>query len=59
MIAVRLGGVQFFIELLIKTPTEIIHILCICINIIVSILTQIVEFLCILIHRVRTLSQVQ
>jgi hypothetical protein len=59
MIAVRLGGVQFFIELWIKTPTEMINFLCIRINIIVAILTQIVEFLRILIHRVTTLPQVQ
>jgi hypothetical protein len=59
MIAVRLGGVQFFIELWIKTPMETINFLCIRINIIVTILTQIVEFLRILIHRVRTLPQVQ
>jgi hypothetical protein len=59
MIVVRLGGVQLFIELWIKVPTEAIHFVCICINIVVTILTQIVEFLGILIDRVRTLPQVQ
>jgi hypothetical protein len=59
MIVVRLGGVQFFIKLWIKTPMETIHFFCIRINIIVTILTQFVEFVCLLIHRVRTLPQVQ
>jgi hypothetical protein len=55
MIVVRLGGVQLFIELWIKTPAKAMHFLFIGINIVVTILTQIVEFLCIMIHRVRTL----
>jgi hypothetical protein len=59
MIVVSLDGVQFFIELRIKTPTEASHFLCIRVNILVTILTRIVEFLCILIHRVRTLPQGQ